>query len=406
MGLFHVYTDLIAIFLSATIMLRGSWFNKSNLFLGAYFMVTAFIPLVFCFGYKGDSLFWTALFLGNAIPFYFLVGPLAFFYVRSVLTDQSKLSKFDYLHFLIFFVQLLFMLPYLFTSWEHKLAIAQIIESGDSRQLSLNLLILPDIINSFLGMLHLLFYLVLIVYTWWRCKKANEIKSFNNLSFKFTERWLVLFFLAVVVFLVNTFFISLSNLVTPSRSEFLANFPVFVKYTAIVHLIILGGLLSFPEIMYGLPRIKAIAIQGDSELIQVIEAVNQEDLKLSEEIFLHPKGLQFPEIERKMEKVEHHSKSYLEQDFTIYKLAVEIGIPVHHLRFYFTKTGLSFTNFKNKLRINHAINILSTSELNKYNIEGIGRQSGFTSNTSFYTEFKKETGMTPTEYAKSRHDIA
>lgn len=406
MGLFNVYTDLIAMFLSAIIIIRGCWFNKANLFLGAYFLITAYIPLVFCFGYTGDSMFWTALLVGNSVPFLFLLGPLSFFYVRSVLTDQSKLSKLDYLHFLLFFIQILLMLPYLFTSWDHKLANAQMIQDGDIRQLSLNLLIIPDILNSFFGMLHLSFYLVLIAYTWWRYKKNDEIKPFNNLSFKFTERWLVWFFILVVIFLVNTLFVSLSNMAMPSRSEFLANFPGFIKYTGIMHLIILGVLLSFPEIMYGLPKVKAIIVPEGAELSPEIEANKQDIIKLPREIMLHPNGLHFPDIERQLEKVVHHTKSYLEPDFTIYKLSVESGLPVHHLRYYFNKSGLSFTNFKNKLRINYAITILSSSERNKYSIEGVGQQAGFTSSASFYTEFKKETGLTPAEFAKTQKDIA
>jgi AraC-like DNA-binding protein len=246
----------------------------------------------------------------------------------------------------------------------------------------------------------------LIAYTWWRCKKSNEIKTFNNLSFKFTKRWLVLFFLAVVIFLVNSLFILLSNLLIPSRSIFLANFPGFVKYTSIIHLIILGGLLTFPEIMYGFPRVKAIVVHEDTEPLTEVEEVKKEVMKLPREIVLHPHGLQFPEIERQIEKVVHQTKSYLEPDFTIYKLSVEVGVPVHHLRYYFNKSGLSFTNFKNKLRINYAITILSSSELNRYSIEGVGKQAGFTSNASFYTEFKKETGMTPTEYITSKHEVA
>lgn len=400
-----MYTDLIAIFLSVIIVLRGSWFNKANLFLGGYFLITAYIPLVFCFGYTGDSLFWTALLVGNSIPFYFLLGPLSFFYVRSVLTDQPKLAKKDYLHFLIFFIQVLLMIPYLFTSWEHKLADAQMIQDGDTRQLSLNLLIIPDLVNSFIGMLHLLCYLVLTAYTWRRYKKTNEIKPFNNLSFKFTERWLVLFFLLVVIFLVNTLFVSLSNMAMPSRSEFLANFPGFVKYTGVMHLLILGGLLLFPEIMYGLPKVKAIIVPEDAEPVPEIGADELNKIKLPCEIVLHPNGLHFPDIERQIEKVVHHSKSYLKPDFTIYKLSVESGIPVHHLRYYFKKSGLSFTNFKNKLRINYAVTILGNNEHKKFSVEGVGQQAGFTSNASFFTEFKKETGQTPAEYARCRKDI-
>jgi AraC-like DNA-binding protein len=348
----------------------------------------------------------TALLLGNGIPFYFLIGPLAFFYVRSIYSDHAKLSSIDLLHFVPFIIQELLMLPYFFTTWEHKLSVAQIFQNSDTRHLYLNLSLIPDMVNVAMGLFHVVCYLALIAFCWRKYKKELETKTFNNLPFKFTKRWIILFYFTIIIFVVNNSAYLVNNLFMPSRSEFLSTYPGFIKYASIIHLIILGGLLSFPEILYGFPRVRAIVVPEDSEPFPEIEAVNQENQKLPREIMLHPHGLQFPDIERQIEKVVHHTKSYLEPDFTIYKLSVEMGIPVHHLRYYFNKSGLSFTNFKNKLRINYAITILSSSERNRYSIEGIGQQAGFTSNASFYTEFKKETGMTPTEYITSKHEVA
>jgi AraC-like DNA-binding protein len=171
-------------------------------------------------------------------------------------------------------------------------------------------------------------------------------------------------------------------------------------------LIIIGGLLSFPEIMYGIPRIKATVVSDDQEPLLKIDVDCEAEVTLAKEIIMQPKGLLFPEIDQKIEKVILNSRTYLDQDFTIYKLAVELSIPVHHIRFYFTRNGSSFTIFKNRLRINYAKTILCGNEFDKFSIEGIGRQAGFTSSTSFFTEFKKETGLTPTEYVKSLHDVA
>jgi AraC-like DNA-binding protein len=406
MGVFHVYCAISGMVLSAIIMLRGSWFNKANLFLGAHFIVISFLVLVFSFGFKGDSLFWTAMLMGNGLPFFFLCGPLTFLYVRSVLADDAKLRPADYLHFVPFIIQVVFMMPFYLTSWEHKLSVAQIFQDGDARYLTLNLSLIPDFINSYLGILHLSGYLAWTAYTWLKFKKSHEIKSFNSLSFKFTERWLVLFFFTAVILLLNTTFVTISQMVTPSRSEFMASQPVFVKYTAVVLLIIIAGLLSFPEIMYGIPRIKTTAPADDDEPRQKPEVDCEPDVKPGKEIMMQPKGLLFPEIDQKIENVIQNSTSFLNQDFTIYKLAAELGIPVHHIRFYFTKNGSSFTIFKNKLRINYAKTILGATEFDKFSIEGIGRQAGFTSSASFYTEFKKETGLTPTEYVKSLHDVA
>nr|MBP8904082.1 AraC family transcriptional regulator [Paludibacteraceae bacterium] len=58
----------------------------------------------------------------------------------------------------------------------------------------------------------------------------------------------------------------------------------------------------------------------------------------------------------------------------------------------------SFSEMKNELRIHHAMELMKMNSVNKLSIEGIGRQSGFASNSSFYACFKEETGMTPSKW--------
>ena len=47
--------------------------------------------------------------------------------------------------------------------------------------------------------------------------------------------------------------------------------------------------------------------------------------------------------------------------------------------------------------------MLQNNEFINYNIEIIGLESGFNSKTSFFTTFKKVTGMTPNQYKKEKH---
>ena len=62
------------------------------------------------------------------------------------------------------------------------------------------------------------------------------------------------------------------------------------------------------------------------------------------------------------------------------------------------KFNSSFSEFINKYRIEHSLQLLEESKGKKYSIEGIAFECGFGNRTSFYNAFKKHTGMLPNEY--------
>lgn len=406
MGDFYVYTSLAGMLLSVIIMIRGSWFNNANLFLGAFFWIISFIVLIFSFEFKGHPLFWTALLMGNSVPFYYLLGPFSYFYIRSLINDTARLKPVDLLHFALFFIQILLMLPHYFSSWEHKMVLAGIFQDGDGRQLSLNLSYIPDILNTFLGALQLCFYLIWNILIWKRFKERGEIKLFNNISFKFTEKWIVFFLSIVGLHILNSVLLAVSEIYTPSRIQFMSEQSAFVKYAGLFLLIIIVGLLSFPEIMYGIPRIKARVNVDDLESSELLKAEEAKQDREAQVIVLKSSKIEFSEVEEKLDNIVHQSQAYLKNDFTIHKLAMETGVPLHHLRFYFSRNASSFANFKNKLKVSFAKNLLVNSAHDKLNIEGIGRQAGFISSSSFFAEFKKETGFTPTEFVRNLEHVA
>jgi len=62
--------------------------------------------------------------------------------------------------------------------------------------------------------------------------------------------------------------------------------------------------------------------------------------------------------------------------------------------------GSSFSNYINKLRIEEAKRIFCEHKSARYSIEGVGTMVGFQSKSTFNTQFRKFTGMTPSEYLK------
>lgn len=64
--------------------------------------------------------------------------------------------------------------------------------------------------------------------------------------------------------------------------------------------------------------------------------------------------------------------------------------------------GQSFSSFINTFRVNAAQRMLLSAEYGHLTIEGIAREVGFNSKSSFNTAFKSLTGLTPSAYKKAR----
>lgn len=82
------------------------------------------------------------------------------------------------------------------------------------------------------------------------------------------------------------------------------------------------------------------------------------------------------------------------------QVAHRLAIKPHELSQYLNdNVGTSFTNYINSFRIETAAKLLQQNEL--LTLEAIGHESGFKSNSSFYSAFKKNKGMTPAQFKRS-----
>ncbi len=91
---------------------------------------------------------------------------------------------------------------------------------------------------------------------------------------------------------------------------------------------------------------------------------------------------------------------FLNSNFTLEKAANEIKITKHLLSQYVNEIlGKSFSSLMKEYRIEKAKKLLETQKY--YTIESLGYDCGFNSKSTFFTAFKKITGLTPAEYQKS-----
>ncbi|WP_219007160.1 helix-turn-helix domain-containing protein [Aquimarina litoralis] len=93
---------------------------------------------------------------------------------------------------------------------------------------------------------------------------------------------------------------------------------------------------------------------------------------------------------------------YLDASLTLQDLANRLEMPSREVSILINlNLDQHFFDFVNHYRIKKAEKMLANSKGENLTIQQIMYDVGFNSKSSFYTAFKKKTGMTPSEYKKN-----
>lgn len=114
---------------------------------------------------------------------------------------------------------------------------------------------------------------------------------------------------------------------------------------------------------------------------------------LSEELLL--------EYKTRLENVMQTEKVYLRSDLTLPRLAKAIECSVNHLSQVINSgMGMSFFDYLNRYRIEHAKTLLTANDSQGNAVLNIAFTVGFNSNSAFYAAFKKCVGQTPAQFRR------
>lgn len=105
--------------------------------------------------------------------------------------------------------------------------------------------------------------------------------------------------------------------------------------------------------------------------------------------------------DRKKTLIQSLEQEYLYKDskLTLAKLAGHLGWPINTVSKMINDTlHTNFNDLINSYRVAAFKELSLEAESKKYSILGLGQEVGFSSKASFYRAFKKETGMTPSEF--------
>ncbi len=95
------------------------------------------------------------------------------------------------------------------------------------------------------------------------------------------------------------------------------------------------------------------------------------------------------------------NQRYLDPDLDMDSLTGELGIGSSRFSMLINSyTDSNFSDYINGLRVENAKKILLNPDFTSYTIVAIGLECGFNSKSTFYSAFKKFTGLTPSQYKK------
>jgi AraC-like DNA-binding protein len=340
----------------------------------------------------------------TASPVIYLVAPTAFLYVRSVLKEERSFNLLDSIHFLPALLHFLELIPFYIESAETKTRILEVVLANPDFSLDLSVdtkmrilegvLANPDyslafykgilplnwhaFIKNLLGLIYLGLQAFLI---WDYTKEFTYLDPYQ----KKVISWLKWFTLVrAILYSLLLFIVLLGN-----DEKFIIQHLLTLALGASL-LSILGYLFFQPQILYG------ISDFSDSE-------------NLTEEIFSQTTGKRnaslsterISDYQYRIEKYLETKKPYMDQNFRMQDMVADTGIPRHHLSALInTVYKKNFNGLINEYRVKYIKENIHSTQWSNFSLEGIGKEAGFKSRSTFLDAFKKETGMTPSTFRK------
>ncbi len=390
-----LFLSIIGFVLSAILLYFNARKFPVSIYLGALFFLVSLYGFVQWVFYYSDSIVLVGIFYSNFAFLAFLIGPLNFFYIRSILKDDHHLKKRDYWHLAPALIAMVTSVPYMFAPWSEKTRVAaEIINDLNYLMMIKPILIHQLMPNKFLylGRDVLIFiYLGFSVYL-----MVRYFRQAKEQSVIFGQRYMIKW---LIVFQFFFFLLVTGHVLVMTRAIILddADLVYTVSRVQLIATIGLTGLLVspffFPEILYGLPRIPNHFRKKENQPKDYPPQISRKPSLTLESEYIQLIG-------QKVEQCMAEHQPYLQKEFNLAALSVLIHIPVHHLAIYFREEKeQSFINYRNQWRIDYAKSLLDSGKAKDLTLEAIGLLSGFTSRNAFITAFKRCEGITPHEYS-------
>lgn len=367
-GIISVLASFQLLFVAAFLISNKKGNRRNNSLLGILFLLFSLSLGDFAIRISGIVIPNQALHLIDD-GFFFLYGPILYFYVRGVVFQDFKFRVRNLVHLLPFALYCILLIY-----------ILAILDPTQQNQLTENIATVNLPIWMYLASIFI--YIYNLIYIWFAYKTVrsygiivrNKFSSLNKISLN----WLMFI---IQSFAVITIIAMVHNVIPAFKSlVFLyATLLILLVYTFFFINRVLVKALNQPEIFAGI------------ELKEVKEKYAGSNLE-EDEVSDH-----FIQLQALLE----NEKLYLNPELILQDLADRLQISSRTLSQVINQGSEgNFYDLINSYRCQKAKVLMAESDP-KVTIQEILFQAGFNSKSSFNKEFKKLTGFTPTAYRKS-----
>ncbi len=359
--------------------------SNENIWLALFFMSNAFYATLTQALFVSENRWILELFFPYFVAFNASSGVFLYFYFIFKINPDREIQLKDFVHFIIPFILFLNATPFIFLKEPIRESLLVSINQNP-----MNVGSFPTL---FFGYKYQLLFRPLMSFIYVFICSVLLWKNYTNFQFKFVSKFelrflVILLFFSLVHYLFSfTSGIELGRTVDHilSRDEY--SELIFIPRASII--LILFSILFFPQIIF-------------QKLFQHTLAPSHFDKKAK--------------VESTSSSVPHYDliqignvvseylieKPYLKPGFSLFHFSEETKIPQHQLTYFIkVKHEMNFNDFKNSLRIQHAIELLESGVAKNHTLETISLTCGFRSRTNFIDSFKKVTGKTPSDYLKA-----
>jgi len=386
---------LFGIFTSFILLYYLSSLNRSNIFLALFFLCCNLVVLVYYGLHFTKDLFWEGVSFVNWLPLSYLLGPLLFYYVKTTLSDNNKLEKWDWLHLLPAAFIIINCLPFTTLPFDQKANIAhEIVNVTENYALDFNFVSFEFILYS--RSIHLLCYAIFSIgFFYVHSKKMVQENNSRSSNHSIISRWIYLLCLMQIIIAVN----SIGHMSTLYGVQFsIFGIPSTKIFTEKYYFEICGGgfflqnlsLFLFPKILYG--NVSYAIEEGKNNIIDEIKSSLPK--KQKETATVH-------DIEQIIQAYLSNSP-FTQKEFSLSQMSFDLKIPERFLSNYFNKElEITFSDWRKNLRIDHVCKLIEDGEAINLTIEAIATNAGFASRSKFIDAFKERKGVTPSAFIKS-----
>lgn len=352
--------------------------NNANKWLSFLLFLCAMYIAPYMLGYAG----WYSRKVTREILYFIpfmqvlLIGPVIFFYTKSLLNSTFKISKKEYYHFIPALIYLIYSLIVFITD---KLILDEFYFYADGRD--------KDMANWYqiAGIISMVYYLIASLKFYKNYKKLvfDKVSFADSILFEWIPNFLIAF-LSIVVLRVLLF------LLNPEWGNFGNQFWHYIAFSIVVLYVSVNGYANAVKMSF--------LNDVNSESINVYQE-SEEDYKTKQD------NTNLEEIEFWKDKILHlveSEKVFKNPTLTLSDLSKLLNTNTKTIsKSINSGFDMNFNDFINHYRIEAVKEKLQKEEHKTSTLLGIAFDCGFNSKATFNRAFKKSIDLSPKDYLKN-----